>query len=538
MARVVVVLSGPVSAGKTTLAKRLVKRFGAVHYKTSVLLEQRAGGKVELERTAMQEFGEHLDKTTHGAWVAEDLVPQINALDPQAVVVIDAVRIGGQIDALRSGLPRQVVHVHLHASEKELEKRYRRRPRTRFKEKATYAEVLNNPTEKQVPTLRDDADVVIDTQSNTEVDVEIRAAAHLGLDACHPGGLVDVIVGGQYGSEGKGNIAFAIGDEYDLLCRVGGPNAGHKVPLDQPFTHRLLPSATMTSEAPILIGPGAVLNLDVLFDEIKDCGVERDRLRIDPQAMIISAKDVRDECKVGGLVAAIGSTGQGVGAATARRITGRKGKLVLAKHVPELSPFIEPSCDVLQAAYARGDRILLEGTQGTGLSLYHGSYPHVTSRDTTVAGCLAEMGIAPARIRKVIMVCRTYPIRVQSPKAKDKTSGPMSLKTSWAEISRRSRIPLGELRQVEKGSVSKKQRRVGEFDWELLRRASQLNGATDIALTFVDYLDIENRDARRFDQLKPETIRFIEEVERVAAAPVSLISTRFHLRSVIDRRAW
>lgn len=535
MPRVVVVLSGPVSAGKTTLAKRLVKRFEAVHYKTSRLLEQRAAGRVELERTAMQEFGEHLDRTTGGAWVAEDLVPQINELGAQAVVVIDAVRVAGQIEALRNGLPRQVVHVHLYASEAELERRYLKRPKTRFREKATYAEVLDNPTERQVPELRGDADIVIDTQSNTELDVETRAAAYLGLSACDPGGLVDVIVGGQYGSEGKGNIAFAIGEEYDLLCRVGGPNAGHKVPMDEPFTHRLLPSATMTSEAPILIGPGAVLKLDVLFDEISECDVESDRLHIDRQAMIISSKDVRAE---GALVEAIGSTGQGVGAATARRITGRKGKLALARDVPELAPFLASSQDVLAAAYARGDRILLEGTQGTGLSLYHGAYPHVTSRDTTVAGCLAEMGIAPGRVRKVIMVCRTYPIRVQSPKAKDKTSGPMSLKTSWAEISRRSKIPIRELRQVEKGSVSKKQRRVGEFDWAQLSRSAQLNGATDVALTFVDYLDIENRNARRFDQLVPETIRFIEEVERVAGAPVSLISTRFHLRSVIDRRSW
>jgi adenylosuccinate synthase len=535
MARVVVVLSGPVSAGKTTLATRLVNRFVAVHYKTSRLLEQRAEGHIELERTVMQEFGESLDRATNGAWVAQDLVPQINKLDAQAIVVIDAVRIAGQIDALRNGLPRQVVHVHLHASERELEKRYRRRPKTRFKEKASYAEVLDNPTEKQVPTLARDADVVIDTESNTEIDVEIRAAAYLGLNACDPGGLVDVIIGGQYGSERKGNIALAKCDEYDLLCRVGGPNAGHKVPLDESFTHRLLPSATTTSEAPILIGPGAVLNLEVLFDEIRDCGVESGRLHIDPQAMIISKRDIRAE---GALVSAIGSTGQGVGAATARRITERKGTPVLAGQVSELGPFLASSYEVLSTAYARGDRILLEGTQGTGLSLYHGSYPHVTSRDTTVAGCLAEMGIAPARVRKVIMVCRTYPIRVQSPKAKDKTSGPMSLRTSWAEISRRSKIPLSELRQVEKGSVSKKQRRVGEFDWELLHRAARLNGATDIALTFVDYLHIANREARRFDQLEPETIRFIEEVERVAAAPVSLISTRFHLRSVIDRRSW
>ena len=535
MSRVVVVLSGPVSAGKTTLASRLRDRFGAIHLKTSVLLEHLADGRIPLERGAMQRFGARLDKQTGGRWVAEDLVPRITDLPEDAVVVIDAARIAGQIEALRDGLPRQVVHVHLTAPRGVLERRYSKRPKTRFKERATYAEVLSNPTERKVPKLRDDADVVIDTDKNTREDVEVRAASYLGLNARDPGALVDVIVGGQYGSEGKGNIAYAIGSEYDLLCRVGGPNAGHKVPLDKALTHRLLPSATLTSEAPILIGPGAVLNIDVLFDEIAESGVEDGRLHIDPQAMIISNADIKSE---GRLVEEIGSTGQGVGAATARRIKNRRDGTRLARDIGPLKPFIFSAHEVLADAYARGSRILLEGTQGTALSLYHGHYPHVTSRDTTAAGCLAEMGIPPSRVRRVILVCRTYPIRVQSPTAKGKTSGFMSQTTTWKEIAGRSGIPLRELRSVEKGSVSQKQRRVGEFDWELLRRAAEINGATDIALTFVDYLDIKNRDARRFDQLRPDTIRFIEEVERVASAPVSLISTRFHVRSVIDRRAW
>jgi adenylate kinase family enzyme len=123
VARVVVVLSGPVSAGKTTLAKHLVASYGATHYKTSELLEQRSAGGIARERTAMQEFGEKLDRTTRGAWVAEDLVPEINKLTPDAIVVIDAVRIPEQIEALRSGLPRQVVHIHLKATEGELERR-------------------------------------------------------------------------------------------------------------------------------------------------------------------------------------------------------------------------------------------------------------------------------------------------------------------------------------------------------------------------------------------------------------------------------
>jgi adenylosuccinate synthase len=134
------------------------------------------------------------------------------------------------------------------------------------------------------------------------------------------------------------------------------------------------------------------------------------------------------------------------------------------------------------------------------------------------------------------MVTRTYPIRVESPSGA--TSGPMSQEISFETIAERSGIPVDELRSTEKGSVSNKQRRVGEFDWRLLRRAVELNGATDIALTFTDYIDVRNRQARRYDQLTEETILFVEEVERVAGIPVSLLGTRFDVRSVIDRRRW
>jgi adenylosuccinate synthase len=203
---------------------------------------------------------------------------------------------------------------------------------------------------------------------------------------------------------------------------------------------------------------------------------------------------------------------------------------------PNSATFIRPACAVLDNAFLERRRVFVEGTQGTGLSLYHGQYPHVTSRDTTVAGCLSEAGISPSRVRRVIMVVRSYPIRVQDPSKS--TSGPMSQELTWREISRRSGVPLSELQNTEKTSTTHRKRRVGEFDWELLRRAASLNGPSDIALTFADYVSVKNRDARRFEQLSEETIRFIEEIERVAGAPVSLISTRFDSRSIIDRRSW
>jgi len=114
----------------------------------------------------------------------------------------------------------------------------------------------------------------------------------------------------------------------------------------------------------------------------------------------------------------------------------------------------------------------------------------------------------------------------------------MENELNWPVISDRSGIPLDELLAAERTTTTDRKRRVAEFDWNLLRKAATLNGPTDVALTFADYITIENRKARRFEQLSEPTIRLVEEIERVAAAPVSLITTRFDARSIIDRRAW
>jgi adenylosuccinate synthase len=300
-----------------------------------------------------------------------------------------------------------------------------------------------------------------------------------------------------------------------------------------------------------------VIGVAGLMKEIGDCQVDTKRLAVDPQAMIIEDGDRTAE---GVLVEEIASTGQGVGYATARRIIGRgkyanvsieshksassqtrkieKIAVRLARDVKELKPFVRSTYEELEKAFSDGKKIFLEGTQGTGLSIYHGFYPHVTSRDTTVAGCLAEAGISPSRVRKVVMVCRTYPIRVGDAPRTGRTSGPMAQEISLAEISRRSGIPLHKLTKTERTSTTNRKRRISEFDWSLIRKAASLNAPTDIALSFVDYIDARNENARRFDQLTEKTIRFIEEVERVTTAPVSLISTRFHPRSIIDRRNW
>lgn len=501
-------------------------------FSTKGAIRARVENGVHGDRRFLQSEGARLDRETGGAWVAQDLHDWLTKTNPRRDLVVDSVRIAGQVIALREAFGAKVVHLHLTAPDSVLEARHRRKRRGAMDRGISYADTKADATERQVESMSRLADAVIDTNRCTIEDVLARAFSVIRPRSQTGLGHVDVVIGGEYGSEGKGQIVSRIAKDYDLLVRVGGPNAGHKVFASPPYTHHQLPSGTLFSEARLLIGPGAVLNVPKLLKEIAECGVDGSRLVIDRGAMVIEPSDIAAEQR---LVDGIGSTGSGTGAATARRIMGRSEPTRLAGDVPELLPFIGDSFAVLEEMYFSGKRILLEGTQGTGLSLYHGTYPYVTSRDTTAMGCLAEAGIPPKWIRRVLIVCRTYPIRVQSPPGG--TSGPLRT-ISWSEISRRSGIPVSELRASERTSTTHRRRRVGEFDWALLRRASLLNGATDIALTFTDYISVENRKANRFDQLSPETIRFIDEVERVAGVPVTMVATGFNKRSVIDRRAW
>jgi adenylosuccinate synthase len=152
---------------------------------------------------------------------------------------------------------RKKPHVHVTASPETCTTRFEeRRARADVEETSTYEQVRADPTEAQVDSLGELADICIDTDLNAAEDVVVRAAAALGLLDREHAPCVDVVVGGGYGSEGKGNIAFQLAPEYDLLVRVGGPNAAHKVYLasGEIFTHFSLPSGTQNS-------PGAKLLL-------------------------------------------------------------------------------------------------------------------------------------------------------------------------------------------------------------------------------------------------------------------------------------
>ena len=534
----VVLVSGPVCSGKSSLVAQLRDKHGAKVIKTKDLILAMSP-RTRLERHKLQMAGQRLDNADNGAWVAEAVQRTIDAATtlgtPEGLFVVDSVRIPGQIEAVRRAYGAEVHHIHLTASHEELRSRYETRRRTEDAG-VDYDRLKRNRTERQIEVLARLADIVVQTDKCSKGAVLVRATALLSLYPRSNEALVDVLIGGQYGSEGKGNIVGHIAPEYDLLVRVGGPNAGHQVfaePAPEKYFH--LPSGTgRAPNARLLLGPGAVIYPPKLLEEIAAHKVGTDRLIIDEQAMTISSDDICEERRRFGNIS---STAQGVGLASARKMTGRSDYKdgsdgFLAKDSSDLKPYLGSARKEIADATVKGSRILLEGTQGTSLSLHHGSYPHVTTRDTTVSGTLSDAGMSPAGVRKIILVCRTYPIRVGGP------SGPMDYEVTLEEIHERSGIPIEKLRATETTTTTGRPRRIAEFDWEQFRDSVQLNGPTDIALTFVDYFNISNRSAYRFEQLTPETIRFVEEIERVSGRPVSLLSTDFGWRNVIDRRTW
>jgi adenylosuccinate synthase len=531
--RILLALSGPVGVGKSSFCEVLEKRFGAKRISTRQLL---IDSGAEGARENLQRAGERADQQTDGKWVAEALASLLNLHGAPEIVIVDSIRIKKQIDHIRRtfGDKTRIWHVFIDADDTVLASRYAERPND-IKEFDTYFELKASSTEAEIRSLSAVADRVVDTTLCDSASVVAQAVAGLGIYPLEPERLVDVVVGGQYGSEGKGHICAHLARGYDVLVRVGGPNAGHKVKHPE-YKYMQLPSGTQSNpNSRILIGAGATIWLEQILREINDLGLTKERLSIDPQAMIIEQSDRAYEEKS---MDAIGSTKQGVGVATARKILGRDekehlgAKVRLARDIDDLRDFLKSTAEELELAYARGQRIFLEGTQGTDLSLHHACYPHVTSRETTASGCLADAGIAPGRVRKVIMVTRTYPIRVGG------TSGPMGREIDSEIIATRSGLPVEEINKTEVGTVSGKARRIAEFDWERVRRAAVINAATDVALSFTDYISAQNRKARTFDNLTSETKAFIENVERVTNAPVSLISTRFAARGIIDRRNW
>ncbi|MBZ4376458.1 AAA family ATPase [Corallococcus sp. AS-1-6] len=378
MAVTVVVVSGPIGAGKTTLAQGLARRFGALHLHSEDLLRKHGGAG---SRCSHQDRSLTLDRETGGRWLAEGVLTALHAHGPGAsgrtsrLLIVDAASSEAQLDGLRGSPGLRVVHVHLVTPEPTQALRYaERRSRAMHEHEApspvevagpceehrcaayqdSFEVAWAHPAERAVHALASAAELVVDTARTPPDAVLVRVASRLGLYGRTGERLVDLVVPGAHDGVDTRPLMAQLAPHYAVLFRMDGP---------------------------------------------------------DPS----------------------------------------------------------PSREELEDAFARGHRVLIE------------------SAGPSASGCIQAVGIAPGRVRRVVLACRSEGLA---------------------------------------------------FDWVRLREAATLNAPTDLAVTLAGELTRSNWNARRFDQLTDAARHHLEELERVAGAPVSFLAPSPEARHLIERRPW
>ena len=330
-----------------------------------------------------------------------------------------------------------------------------------------------------------------------------------------------VVVGAQWGDEGKGKIVDLLSDEADVVARYqGGPNAGHTVVVgSQTFVLHLIPSGILRPNTLCYIGNGVVVDCDALRQErdaLRKQGVHVDgRLFVSLSAHIIlpDHRALERLTEGGPERARIGTTGRGIGPAYTDK-AGRVGLRVADLLDPDIREervrslreralrLLGPEADLepidavlarcakddellrsmavnvshaVDAAIRGGKRVLLEGAQGTHLDLDHGTYPYVTSSSAVSGGACTGVGIGPTRITDVIGVAKAYATRVGN--------GPFPSELT-GELAERLREEGNEY-----GATTGRPRRCGWFDAVAIRHAVRVNGLTQLVITKLDVLD-------------------------------------------------
>lgn len=338
--------------------------------------------------------------------------------------------------------------------------------------------------------------------------------------------MIIVIIGAQWGDEGKGKVVDLLADRFDIVSRYqGGHNAGHSVYVgDKAFVLRLLPSGIIHPDKTCVLGNGMVIDPKAFFEEVDQIaqqGIEvtPERLKVSSRAHLIMpyhrALDHTSEERLGN--EKIGTTLRGIGPAYEDK-AGRRGirvadalspellKLRIERNLEEanriivlfgnqplradeileeitplverLRPFVTETSHFLAEARKSDKKILLEGAQATLLDVDHGTYPYVTSSNPTAGGASVGAGIPPHHITGVLGIVRTYATRVGE--------GPFPTEMIDAD---EEMADLIRQRGNEYGSVTKRPRRCGWFDAVATRYAAELNGFDSIALTKLDVLD-------------------------------------------------
>lgn len=329
-----------------------------------------------------------------------------------------------------------------------------------------------------------------------------------------------IVTGGQWGDEGKGKISsfIALKDEPTKVGRSGvGPNAGHTVKYkDEEYGLREISCGFVQEKSQVLIGPGVLVNPEVFLEEVEKTGIE-DRVGIDPQCPIIEEKHIEEDKGSEHLKSEIETTGTGCGPANAERAN---RSIKLAKDIDELEDYITDVPNEVNTAIEKGEEVLIEGSQGFGLSLYFGTYPYVTSKDVTASSLAADVGVGPTNIDEVILVLKAFISRVGS--------GPFPTEISAEEAEERG--------IAEYATVTGRKRRIGEFDFELAKRSAMINSATQLSVTNIDRLFDGNKEVKQYGKLTEEARNFIEEVEEKINIPVTLVSTGPDTEDTIDLR--
>lgn len=327
-----------------------------------------------------------------------------------------------------------------------------------------------------------------------------------------------VICGGFWGDEGKGKIIsyLALKDKLDFCVRTGSVNAAHTIWYQgKRYTLHMVPGGFVQEKCRLLVGAGSNVDVAQFLKEVEETRV-RNRIGIDSQASIIEEKHSAQD-KASAHLKGLGTTGRGVGPAIEERVR-RTAKI--ARDVPELKPYLTDVAAETNGAINAGKNVLLEGTQGLMLSLFYGTYPYVTGRDTSASAICSEAGVGPTKVDNVLAVLKSFMTRVGTGPLPGELSKEEAMKRGWFETA----------------AGTGRDRRSAPFSFELAKRAVMLNGATQIALTKLDSVYPRCKGAETYNDLPSDAKQFVNEVEKQTQVPVALIGTGPEALDIIDRR--
>jgi adenylosuccinate synthase len=328
-----------------------------------------------------------------------------------------------------------------------------------------------------------------------------------------------VVAGAFWGDEGKGKVIsyLALKDKVNVCVRTGSVNAAHTVHFEgKRYALHMVPAAFVYDKCRLLIGPGTNVHVFQFLKEVAETGVDS-RIGVDQQASIIEPRhselDKRDSH-----LRSLGTTGWGVGPAVQERA---KRSAKLAKETAELKQFLADTVAEVNDAIDTNKNVILEGTQGLMLSLYHGSYPYVTSRDTSAAAICSESGVGPTRVDRVLVVFKAFITRVGAGELPGELPREEAIRRGWFETA----------------AGTGRERRSAPFNYELAKTVARIHGATEAAVTKLDILYPSCKNMTKYSELPPEAKNFIAKIEKATDTPVTIIGTGPGALDIIDRRS-